>query len=60
MPKRLAQGEDTVKLEVKLPSSLKKQAVTMAADHGDGDVAAWLRALIRNEWAKWKQKRGRA
>lgn len=52
MARRLAKGEETVKLEIKLPSSLKKKVVTMAAGTGDGDVASWLRELIRREWTK--------
>lgn len=60
MPRRLAKGEETEKLEIKLPASLKAKAVTMAAGHGDGDVASWLRELIRREWTKRSRKGGRS
>lgn len=53
MPAKLDKGEDTVKIGLKLPSSLKAKALTMAmaAPH-DGNVAKWLRALISREWEK--------
>lgn len=57
MARRLAKGEETVKLEIKLPSSLKKKAISMATGTGDGDVASWLRELIRREWAKGQSGR---
>lgn len=48
-----SKGEETVKVEFKLPSSLKSQAVTMASKSADGDLSGWLRDLIRREWKKW-------
>jgi hypothetical protein len=47
--KRLQFGEPTQKIEVKVPGSLKRQAQQAATLHGDGDVASWVRGLMRKE-----------
>lgn len=47
--KRLQFGEPTQKIEVKVPGSLKRQAQQAATIHGDGDVASWVRGLMRRE-----------
>lgn len=52
MPKKLAAGEVTDKVEVRMPASLKKAAGEAARIHGDGDVSGWVRGLIRAELAR--------
>jgi hypothetical protein len=49
VPKRLSKNEETAKIELKLPVSLKRAAVEAAAIDGDGDVSGWVRSLIRRE-----------
>lgn len=49
MPKRLSKGEETAKIDLKLPVSLKRAAEAAAEADGDGDVSSWLRGLIRRE-----------
>jgi hypothetical protein len=56
MPARLDKSEDTVRIDLKLPRSLKAKAVEMAS-HDDGDLASWLRGLIRREWQGWSEWR---
>lgn len=47
MPPSLSPGEKSVTIQVKLPPSLKKIAVRMAQEDGDGDLSGWIRNLIR-------------
>ena len=47
MTKGVTVGEE--KIEVRLPSALKRQAETAAREHGDGNVSAWVRSLIRDK-----------
>jgi hypothetical protein len=49
MPPKLKSGEATGKIEVKVPTSLKEQVKIAAQKHGDGDVANWVRSLLRAE-----------
>jgi hypothetical protein len=49
-PKKLGdEGDETQKIEVRLPASLKRQAAEAARRDGDGDIAGWVRGLIRAE-----------
>lgn len=49
MPKKLAPGEVTDKVEIRMPASLKQAAENAARVHGDGDISSWVRALMRAE-----------
>jgi hypothetical protein len=49
MPKRLALSERTVKMEVRLPVSLKREAERLAKPEHEGNVSFWIRAMIRRE-----------
>lgn len=49
MPPKLNHEEPTVKIEVKMGESLKEQVKIAARLHGDGDVANWVRSLLRAE-----------
>jgi hypothetical protein len=49
VPKRLSKNEETAKIDLKLPLSLKRAAEEAASLDGDGDLSSWLRGLIRRE-----------
>lgn len=42
-------GEETQKIELRVPAALKRQAESAAREHGDGDVSSWVRGLIRDK-----------
>lgn len=42
-------GEETQKIELRVPAALKRQAESAARQHGDGDVSSWVRGLIRDK-----------
>lgn len=52
MPPKLKSGEATSKIEVKVPTGLKEQVKIAARKYGDGDVANWVRGLLRAEVLK--------
>lgn len=54
MPSKLNTADETVKLELRLPSSLKAKVELMAANQGDGDVSAWARELFRRAWTRYQ------
>lgn len=45
MPKRLAKGDETVKVEFKMPKRLKTKAVVAATKDGQ-NLSEWLRDII--------------
>lgn len=51
MPRRLQDDEETVRVEVKMPKSLRAKALTMASSGDrDGDLASFMRWLIKRAW----------
>ena len=54
MPRKLGDDDETVKVEIKMPGTLKGEAVHAAQREGDGDLSSWVRGLIRNAIPYWK------
>lgn len=60
MPRRLQDDEETVRVELKMPKSLKAKAQAMAcAGDGDGDLASYMRGLLKRAWREHEKKNGR-
>jgi hypothetical protein len=57
MPRKLQEDEDTVSMQVKLPSTLKRQALELSQAEGDGDLSSWIRGLIRREWKRYEAEK---
>lgn len=55
MPSRLQKGEKTVRLDFKLPASLKRKVSIMTAADESDDVASFMRKLVRRAWREYER-----
>ena len=57
VPPKLDASEKTVKVEIRMPESLRDEIVEIAREEGDGDLSSWARALFRRERKRYNEGR---
>jgi len=57
VPPKLDASEETVKVEIRMPVSLRQHAAELAKAEGDGDLSSWFRGLVRKEWKRYNEGR---
>lgn len=56
MGARLARGQRTVTMTIKMPRALKRRAVILAAARPGRTLSSYLRQLIEGELAAWRRR----